>query len=88
MPAAAVSTVLGLRTGDRLLGNGERNSVAVIGDGAFPSGIVHEALNNAGGMKEKLLVILNDNRMSICPRVGGLANYLDRLRSNPVLYWT
>jgi len=44
---------------------------------------VYEALNNAGGMKKKLLIVLNDNRMSICPRVGGLADYLDRLRTNP-----
>ena len=42
-----------------------------------------EALNNAGGKKPaKLLVVLNDNKMSICPRVGGLADYLDRLRMN------
>ncbi len=59
-----------------------RHHVAVIGDGAFPSGIVYEAMNNAGGIKQKLLVVLNDNKMSICPRVGGLAEYLDRLRMN------
>ena len=40
-------------------------------------------MNNAGGLKKNLLVILNDNKMSICPRVGGLAEYLDRLRMNP-----
>ena len=40
-------------------------------------------MNNASGMKKKLLVILNDNKMSICHRVGGLAEYLDRLRMNP-----
>jgi len=57
--------------------------VAVIGDGAFSSGIVFEAMNNAGGLKKNLLVILNDNKMSICPRVGGMAGYLDRLRTNP-----
>ena len=51
----------------------ERRSVAVIGDGALPSGIVFEALNNAGGLNKNLLVILNDNAMSICPRVGALA---------------
>jgi 1-deoxy-D-xylulose-5-phosphate synthase len=62
----------------------ERRAVAVIGDGALPSGIVFEALNNAGGLKKNLLVVLNDNKMSICPRVGGLGSYLDRLRSNPV----
>ena len=61
-----------------------RISVAVIGDGAFPSGVVFEALNNARRQSDKLLVILNDNRMSICPRVGGMADYLDRLRMNPM----
>src|SRR4029079_14263910 len=79
----SVSTALGLKSGDELLGRPERHSVAVIGDGAFPSGIVFEAMNNAGGLKQKLLVVLNDNKMSICPRVGGVAEYLDRLRMNP-----
>jgi 1-deoxy-D-xylulose-5-phosphate synthase len=80
---ASVSTMLGLRSGDDLSGHPERHAVAVIGDGAFPSGIVYEAMNNAGGMKRPLLVILNDNKMSICPRVGGMASYLDRLRTAP-----
>ena len=78
----SISTVLGLRSGDELLGQEERHAVAVIGDGAFPSGIVYEALNNTSRMK-KFLVVLNDNKMSICPRVGGMADYLDRLRTNP-----
>jgi 1-deoxy-D-xylulose-5-phosphate synthase len=80
----SVSTALGLKAADDLLGEQDRHSVAVIGDGAFPSGIVFEAMNNAGGLKKKLLVILNDNQMSICPRVGGVADYLDRLRVNPL----
>lgn len=79
----SVSTVVGLRSGDDLQGRTDNHSVAVIGDGAFPSGIVFEALNNASELKSKMLVILNDNEMSICPRVGGIANYLDRLRSAP-----
>jgi len=79
----SVSTALGLKAADDLLGETDRHSVAVIGDGAFPSGIVFEAMNNAGGLKKKLLVVLNDNQMSICPRVGGVADYLDRLRVNP-----
>ena len=79
----SVSTALGLKSGDDLMGE-DRHSVAVIGDGAFPSGIVFEALNNAGGLKKKLLVVLNDNKMSICPRVGGMADYLDRLRVNSI----
>jgi 1-deoxy-D-xylulose-5-phosphate synthase len=76
----SVSCALGLKVGDDLLDNGERHSVAVVGDGALPSGIVFEALNNAGGLDKNLLVILNDNKMSICPRVGGLASCLDRTR--------
>ncbi len=79
----SVSTILGIRSGDHLQGQHDRHAVAVIGDGAFPSGIVYEAMNNVGGAKEKLLVILNDNKMSICPRVGGMGEYLDRLRTNP-----
>jgi len=78
----SVSTALGLKSGDDLNGQDDRHSVAVIGDGAFPSGIVYEAMNNAGGLRKNLLVILNDNQMSICPRVGGLGEYLDRLRVN------
>jgi 1-deoxy-D-xylulose-5-phosphate synthase len=80
---ASVSTALGLRIGDRLSGHGRRRSVAVLGDGALPSGIVFEAFNNAAGLKEDLLVILNDNKMGICPRVGGLAHYLDQARVAP-----
>jgi 1-deoxy-D-xylulose-5-phosphate synthase len=77
----SVSTALGLRCGDELVHPGEeRHVVAVIGDGSFMSGIVVEAMNNAGGLKKNLIVVLNDNKMSICPRVGGLAESLDRLR--------
>ncbi|TWT41596.1 1-deoxy-D-xylulose-5-phosphate synthase [Botrimarina hoheduenensis] len=82
---SSVSTALGLASGDQLLRDHEnRWSVAVIGDGAFPSGVVYEALNNAKRNGKRLLVVLNDNRMSICHRVGGVADYLDRLRMNPI----
>src|SRR5205085_1651681 len=80
----SVSCALGLKVGDDLRqfaepanGHPERHSVAVIGDGALPSGIVFEALNNAGALDKNLLVILNDNKMSICPRTGALARMLD-----------
>src|SRR5579864_690587 len=76
----SVSCALGLKVGDDLMGQEARHSVAVIGDGALPSGIVFEALNNAGGLNKNLLVILNDNKMSICPRVGALARCLDGAR--------
>jgi 1-deoxy-D-xylulose-5-phosphate synthase len=79
----SVSCALGLKVGADLLGEDDRHSVAVIGDGALPSGIVFEALNNAGGLKKNLLVILNDNEMSICPRVGALARCLDQARMTP-----
>ncbi len=80
-----VATALGLKCGDDLTradgrDESDRHTVAVIGDGAFSSGVVFEAMNNAGGLRKNLTVILNDNKMSICPRVGGLANSLDRLR--------
>ncbi len=78
----SVSTMVGIRSGDDLMGDPDRQAVAVIGDGALPSGIVFEAFNNVLNSNSNLLVILNDNEMSICPRVGGLARYLDRLRSN------
>lgn len=80
---SSVSTVLGMKAADDLIFKEGRRSVAVIGDGALPSGIVFEAMNNAAGLKKDLLVILNDNKMGICPRVGGLASYLDKARVAP-----
>jgi 1-deoxy-D-xylulose-5-phosphate synthase len=80
---SSVSTVLGMKTADDLLFTDERKSVAVIGDGALPSGIVFEAMNNAAGLNKDLLVVLNDNKMGICPRVGGVASYLDKARVAP-----
>ena len=82
---AAPSTALGLHAGDIINGRPGRYSVAVIGDGAFPSGVVYEALNNAAGTPhgKKYIVVLNDNQMSICPRVGGIAYYLDKARMAP-----
>lgn len=80
---SSASTVLGLKAGDDLLGQADRRAVAVVGDGALPSGIVFEAMNNAVGLQKDLLLILNDNKMGICPRVGGLASYLDKARAAP-----
>src|SRR5690349_1600175 len=77
---SSVSTVAGLKSADDLRGESDRHAVAVIGDGAFVSGIVFEALNNIAGMNQDVLVILNDNKMSICPRTGGMAQYLDQCR--------
>ncbi|MBY0513646.1 MAG: 1-deoxy-D-xylulose-5-phosphate synthase [Gemmataceae bacterium] len=76
----SVSCASGLKAADDLLGRTDRHSVAVIGDGALPSGVVFEAFNNIGGMGQDVLVVLNDNKMSICPRTGGVGKYLDDCR--------
>ncbi|MCL2623420.1 MAG: 1-deoxy-D-xylulose-5-phosphate synthase [Planctomycetaceae bacterium] len=83
----SVGAALGLSCGDDLIADltGEtmpRHSVAVIGDGALASGVVFESLSHAGWLRQNITVILNDNKMSICPRVGGLGTYLDSLRMN------
>jgi len=58
--------------------------VAVIGDGAMTGGMAYEALNHAGHSKTKVIVVLNDNEMSISPNVGAMATYLNRLRTDPM----
>jgi 1-deoxy-D-xylulose-5-phosphate synthase len=60
----------------------ERNVICVIGDGAMSAGMAYEAMNNAGGLKSRLIVILNDNDMSIAPPVGAMSAYLSRLMSS------
>lgn len=60
-----------------------RRTVAVIGDGSFSSGVVFEGLNHLGELRKNITVVLNDNKMSICPRVGSFGQYLDSLRMNP-----
>jgi 1-deoxy-D-xylulose-5-phosphate synthase len=56
--------------------------IAVIGDGAMSAGMAYEAMNNAGAMNTRLIIILNDNKMSIAPAVGAMSNYLSRLISS------
>ena len=81
---SSVGTILGLCCGDGLHADKTNpHGVAVIGDGAFANGAIYEAMSHAGGLQKNITVILNDNKMSICPRVGGLANHLDTLRLNP-----
>ncbi|HVY16549.1 MAG TPA: 1-deoxy-D-xylulose-5-phosphate synthase [Rhodopila sp.] len=60
----------------------ERNVICVIGDGAMSAGMAYEAMNNAGGLRSRLIVILNDNDMSIAPPVGAMSAYLSRLMSS------
>ena len=79
--STSISAALGMAVGAKLKGE-SRHSVAVIGDGSMTAGMAFEALNNAGVMEDvNLLVILNDNDMSISPPVGALNRYLARLMS-------
>ncbi len=78
--STSISAALGMAVAAKLAGS-QRRSVAIIGDGAMTGGMAFEALNNAGAMNANLLVILNDNDMSISRPVGALNNYLARLMS-------
>jgi 1-deoxy-D-xylulose-5-phosphate synthase len=78
--STSISAALGMAVAAQLQGS-ERRTVAVIGDGALSGGMAFEALNNAGAMDTNLLVVLNDNDMSISRPVGAMNNYLARLMS-------
>ena len=81
--STSISAALGMATAAKMKGE-QRRAVAVIGDGAMSAGMAYEAMNNAGAMDVDLLVILNDNEMSISPPVGALTNYLARLLSGRI----
>jgi 1-deoxy-D-xylulose-5-phosphate synthase len=78
--STSISAALGMAIAAQKEGTGRR-AVAVIGDGAMTAGMAFEALNHAGDLDANLLVVLNDNDMSISPNVGGLSNYLARVLS-------
>ncbi len=80
----ALSEAMGMATADRVQGRTGRCTVADIGDGSWPAGMAMEAINHAGDSGTGLVVVLNDNRMSISKSVGGLSNYLSRIRSSAV----
>ena len=79
--STSISAALGMAAGAKLRGD-ERRCIAVIGDGAMTAGMAYEAMNNAGAMELPLVVVLNDNDMSIAPNVGAMSNYLARLISS------
>jgi 1-deoxy-D-xylulose-5-phosphate synthase len=79
--STSISAALGMAVARDLKG-GKNNVVAVIGDGAMSAGMAYEALNNAGARDERLIVILNDNDMSIAPPTGALSAYLARVTSS------
>src|SRR5688500_19961835 len=78
--STSISAALGMAVAAKLK-NEKRHCIAVIGDGAMSAGMAYEAMNNAGAMDVDLLVLLNDNEMSISRPVGALTNYLARLLS-------
>ncbi|MEX2298335.1 MAG: 1-deoxy-D-xylulose-5-phosphate synthase [Dongiaceae bacterium] len=79
--STSISAALGMAVA-RDLENRDNRVIAVIGDGAMSAGMAYEAMNNAGAMRSRLIVILNDNDMSIAPPVGAMSAYLSRLLSS------
>ena len=80
--STSISAGLGMAVGSELQGR-KRNVIAVIGDGAMSAGMAYEAMNNAGALDARLIVVLNDNDMSIAPPTGAMSAYLARLVSGP-----
>ena len=80
--STSISAALGMARARDIKGE-DFNVIAVIGDGALTGGMAFEALNDVGFNKTKLVVVLNDNQMSIAKNVGGLSNYLNKLRMKP-----
>ncbi len=83
--STSISASLGFAVARDLKGE-KHNVICVIGDGAMSAGMAYEAMNNAGAMDARLIVILNDNDMSIAPPVGAMSHYLARLISGPVYH--
>jgi 1-deoxy-D-xylulose-5-phosphate synthase len=79
--STSISAALGMAVA-RDLAHHDNNVIAVIGDGAMSAGMAYEAMNNAGGLQSRLIVILNDNDMSIAPPTGAMSAYLARLVSS------
>ena len=83
--STSISSTLGMAVAKKL-SNNNNNVIAVIGDGAMSAGMAYEAMNNAGALKSKLIVILNDNDMSIARPVGAMSKYLAKLLSGKIYF--
>lgn len=83
--STAASSALGLSTANLIKGN-KNTVVAVVGDGSMTGGMFYEALNNAGRTHSRLIIVLNDNEMSISENVGSMARYLAVVRAKPEYY--
>jgi 1-deoxy-D-xylulose-5-phosphate synthase len=85
--STSIGYAVGLKEAMRLSGEADRGKVvAVIGDGAMTGGVAFEAIGQAGGLGTPIVVVLNDNGMSIAPNVGALSRYFNRVRLNPKLW--
>jgi 1-deoxy-D-xylulose-5-phosphate synthase len=85
--STSIGYAVGLKEGMRLRGEADAGDVvAVIGDGAMTGGVAFEAIHQAGGLGTPIVVVLNDNGMSISPNVGALSRYFNRVRLNPKLW--
>ena len=83
--STSISSTLGMAVAKKL-SNDKNNVIAVIGDGAMSAGMAYEAMNNAGALKSKLIVVLNDNDMSIARPVGAMSNYLAKILSGKLYF--
>ncbi len=83
--STSISSTLGMAVAKKL-SNNNNNVIAVIGDGAMSAGMAYEAMNNAGALKSNLIVVLNDNDMSIARPVGAMSNYLAKLLSGKLYF--
>src|SRR5688572_30448412 len=81
--ATAISAALGMAVGRDITGE-KYKVVAILGDGALTSGLAYEGLNNAGASERDIIVVLNDNEMSIAPNVGAMSKYLNSVQRNPL----
>jgi 1-deoxy-D-xylulose-5-phosphate synthase len=85
--STAIGYAVGLKEGMRLRGETDAGKVvAVVGDGAMTGGVAFEAIHQAGGLGTPIVVVLNDNGMSIAPNVGAMSRYFSRVRLNPKLW--
>ena len=83
--STSISSTLGMAVAKKL-SNDSNNVIAVIGDGAMSAGMAYEAMNNAGALKSKIIVVLNDNDMSIARPVGAMSKYLTKLLSGKIYF--
>ncbi len=81
--STSISAAVGISAANRLNGEPDKKVIAIIGDGAMTGGMAYEAMNNAGFLKKNLIVVLNDNQMSIAPNVWQISNYFNEVIAHP-----